>query len=81
MRNLLLLLILFSETASLNAQSSSMSLEIIIDKLQKTQLILGENDLEKVIINQKDFLQFKNNGFIRYSDLGATGDGVTDLSP
>ena len=81
MRNLLLLLILFSETALLNAQSSSMSLEIIIDKLQKTQLILGENDLEKVIINQKDFLQFKNNGFIRYSDLGATGDGVTDLSP
>lgn len=81
MRNLLLLLILFSETALLNAQSDSMSLEIIIDKLQKTQLILGENDLEKVIINQKDFLQFKNNGFIRYSDLGATGDGVTDLSP
>ena len=59
MRNLLLLLILFSETALLNAQSDSMSLEIIIDKLQKTQLILGENDLEKVIINQKDFLQFK----------------------
>ncbi len=47
MRNLLLLLILFSETALLNAQSDSMSLEIIIDKLQKTQLILGENDLEK----------------------------------
>ena len=78
MRNLLLLLILFSETALLNAQSDSMSLEIIIDKLQKTQLILGENDLEKVIINQKDFLQFKNNGIIRYSDLGATGDGFTD---
>ena len=71
MRNLLLLLILFSETALLNAQSDSMSLEIIIDKLQKTQLILGENDLEKVIINQKDFLQFKNNGFSI-----ETGDGI-----
>ena len=59
MRNLLLLLILFSETALLNAQSDTMSLEIIIDKLQKTQLILGENDLEKVIINQKDFYNLK----------------------
>lgn len=78
MRNLFLLLILFFRTTLLNAQSDPMSVEIIINKTQKTQLMLDGEGLEKIIINQKDWLQFENDGFIRYSDLGATGDGVTD---
>jgi hypothetical protein len=78
MRNLFLLLILFFRTTLLNAQSVPMSVEIIINKTQKTQLMLDGEGLEKIIINQKDWLQFENDGFIKYSDLGATGDGVTD---
>src|SRR3546814_658288 len=29
-------------------------------------------------VSQKDLLQFKENGYIRYSDFGAKGDGKTD---
>jgi len=53
MRNLFLLLILFFRTTLLNAQSDPLSVEIIINKTQKTELMLDGEGLEKIIINQK----------------------------
>jgi len=60
MRNLFLLLILFFRTTLLNAQSDPMSVEIIINKTQKTQLMLDGEGLEKIIINQKDWSDEKD---------------------
>ena len=47
-------------------------------KKNKTRVRTNANGDLLINVSPKDFQQFKANGFVRYSDFGASGDGKTD---
>jgi hypothetical protein len=51
---------------------------VITSQNDKTQVQTNENGELLVNVSTKDLLQFKANGWVRYSDFGAKGDGKTD---
>jgi hypothetical protein len=51
---------------------------VITNKRNKTQTHTDENGKLIINVTPKDVRKFKANGFVRYSDFGAIGDGTTD---
>jgi lipoprotein-anchoring transpeptidase ErfK/SrfK len=75
----LLFLFLLSSVSSI-AQVQKSPLENVVITSNKNKTLVSTNEDGRLLINvsKKNALKFKNNGFVRYSDLGATGDGKTD---
>ena len=79
MKYLLLLLFLFSCAIVSQGQTESPLENVVItSKKKKTKVRTNENGELNVNVSPKDVAKFKANGFVRYSDFGAMGDGKTD---
>ncbi len=73
---LLLLLFLFSCTIVSHGQTESPLENVVITSSnKKTKVRTNENGELNVNVSPKDVAKFKTNGFVRYSDFGAVGDG------
>jgi hypothetical protein len=51
---------------------------VVTSQKKRTQVRTNENGELHVNVSRKDARKFKANGFVRYSDLGAEGDGKSD---
>jgi hypothetical protein len=80
MKNLFLLFFLFYGLFNMAQGQTKNPLEnvVITSEKGKTQVRTNENGELLINVSPKDLLKFKANGFIRYSDFGAMGDGKTD---
>jgi hypothetical protein len=80
MKNMLLFFFLFSAVFSVIQGQTRNPLEnvVITSEKDKTQVRTNENGDLLINVSPKDALKFKANGFVRYSDFGAKGDGKTD---
>jgi len=79
MKYFLLLFFFFSCVIVARGQTESPVENVVItSKKKKTQVRTDENGELHVNVSPKDVLKFKANGFVRYSDFGAGGDGETD---
>ena len=48
------------------------------DSFEKTEVSTNENGNLVIKVSEEDMAKFKADGFVRYSDFGAKGDGKTD---
>lgn len=80
MKKLLLFFFLFSVAFSMaKGQSKNPSENAVITyEKKKTSVRTNENGELIINVSPKDIKKFKANGFVRYSDFGARGDGKTD---
>jgi hypothetical protein len=74
MKYMLLFLFLFFSSYHCFAQDNA----VITSKNTGIQVITGDNGELIVNVPRKDARKFKARGLVRYSDLGALGDGRTD---
>lgn len=72
-----LIFIVAFNMATGQTKSQSEKTVITTDK-GKTQVMTNDNGDLLINVTQKDLKKFKAKGFVRYSDLGAKGDGKTD---
>ena len=72
-----LLLSCFISTAQAQTKSPPENVVITINK-NKTQVSSNSNGELVINLSAKDVQKFKSNGWVRYSDFGAIGDGKTD---
>lgn len=80
MKHLTLFFFLLSVAVSLvTGQTKSQSEKVVITtEKSKTQVMTNDNGDLLINVTPKDLKKFKAKGFVRYSDLGAKGDGKTD---
>lgn len=80
MKKLLLFFFLFSVAFSMAKGQSKNPSEnaVITSEKKKTSVRTNENGELIINVSPKDVKNFKANGFVRYSDFGARGDGKTD---
>jgi hypothetical protein len=79
MKYLFLSLFLFSCAIVTQGQTESpLEYVEITYNNKKTKVSTNENGELNVNVSPKDVAKFKANGFVRYSDFGAMGDGKTD---
>ncbi len=80
MKTILIFFILFSCLFSLTRGQSKSQPENIVIRSNKNKTRVRTNKKGVLLINvsPKDALKFKGNGFVRYSDFGARGDGKRD---
>ncbi|MCM4154250.1 hypothetical protein DHD05_21895 [Arenibacter sp. N53] len=79
MKYSLLIFFFFSLLFAAQGQTESPLENVVITiKKKKTHVSTNEKGELHVNVSTKDALKFKNNGLVRYSDLGASGDGNTD---
>ncbi len=79
MKYSLLLLLLFScAIVSQGQTESSLENVVITSNKEKTKVRTNENGELNVNVSPKNVAKFIANGFVRYSDFGAMGDGKTD---
>jgi len=80
MKNMLLFFLLLSGAIIIaQGQTKSQSENVVItSEKNKTQVRTNENGELLVNVSPKDVEKFKAAGLVRYSDLGAKGDGKTD---
>jgi hypothetical protein len=80
MKNMLLFLFLFSSVFTMVPGQTKNPPEnvVITSENDKTLVRTNENGQLLINVSPKDVLKFKTNGFVRYSDFGAMGDGKTD---
>jgi hypothetical protein len=80
MKNMLLFFFLFSSVLSMAQGQTKNPLEnvVITSEKDKTQVRTNENGELLINVSPKDVLKFKANGFVRYRDFGAMGDGKKD---
>jgi hypothetical protein len=80
MKNRLLFFFFIASLVSIaHGQTKSTTENVVItSKKNKTLVRTNENGELLINVSPKDFLKFKANGFVRYSDFGARGDGITD---
>ncbi len=67
--------ILFTQAQERNSPENNV---VITSQGQTTQVYTNEKRELTVNISPKDVAKFKAAGLVRYSDLGAKGDGITD---
>lgn len=67
--------ILFTQAQERNSPENDV---VITSQGQKTQVYTNDKRELTVNISPKDVVKFKAAGLVRYSDLGAKGDGITD---
>src|SRR5680860_1411838 len=51
---------------------------VITSNKKKTKVRTNETGELQINVSKKNLLKFKENGYVRYSDFGAKGDGKTD---
>jgi len=80
MKYIFLFFFLISSIFSMGqGQSKSLPENVVItSQKNKTQVQTNENGELLINVSPKDVRRFKANGYIRYSDFGARGDGKTD---
>ena len=79
MKYLLLLFSLLTHVIEVHSQAKGLPESVVItSQRKKTQVSTNENGQLHVNVSPKDARKIKNNGFVRYSDFGARGDGKTD---
>jgi len=78
MKKILFLFFLFSSVFSKGQYKSPIENVVITSHEGLTQVRTNENGELHINVSPKDDLKFKANGFVRYSDFGAKGDGKTD---
>jgi hypothetical protein len=77
--SLLLVFALFTVPGLAQGQAKSPHENVVITSNKgKTQVSTNEKGVLQINVSRKDVLKLKANGVIRYSDLGAKGDGKTD---
>lgn len=82
MKYIFLLLLLFSGATTMAQRKSTVPEEkvLITSDGEKTRVQTNENGELLINVSAGDVLKFKANGWVRYSDFGARGDGRTDDS-
>ncbi|MGY4384896.1 hypothetical protein ACVWYN_001930 [Pedobacter sp. UYP24] len=76
---LLIIFLLINAFATQAQYKSQPENNVVITSVeQKTRVYLNENNTLQINVSPKDVLKFKVAGSVRYSDLGAKGDGKTD---
>lgn len=80
MKYMLLFFFLFSCVSNMAQEQAKNTFEnvVITSKKNKTQVSINENGELLVNVSPDDFVKFKADGLVRYSDFGAKGDGKTD---
>ena len=80
MKYMLFILLLFPGVFSMAQGQTKSPLEnvVITSREEKTKVQTTENGELLLNVFPKDVLKFKTQGFVRYSDFGASGDGKTD---
>ena len=80
MKYTLLFFFLFSCVFSMAQRQTKSPLEnvMITSQENKTRVLTNESGELHLNVSPKDVLKFKANGYVRYSDFGAKGDGKTD---
>ncbi|MFK7922961.1 MAG: hypothetical protein AB8H47_13440 [Bacteroidia bacterium] len=79
MKYLFSLFYLFSCFIVLQGQTKNLPKDVVISSQKKeTQVRSKRNGQLLINVSPEDALQFKVDGFVRYSDFGAKGDGETD---
>ncbi len=80
MKYIILFSILFSGVFIATQGQSINAQENVLITSEKNKTLVRTNEKGELLINvsPKDLLKFKSNGFVRYSDFGARGDGKTD---
>ena len=59
-------------------QTNSPQENVVITSNEKTKVQTNETGELQINVSKKDLLKFRENGYVRYSDFGAKGDGKTD---
>lgn len=76
---ILLFSLFFVVSLFVPGQNSNLPENVVINSgTNKTQVTSGDNGDLIINLTKKDVRKFKKNGFVRYSDFGAKGDGKTD---
>jgi hypothetical protein len=80
MKNMLLFFFLFPSVLSMVQGQAKNPVEnvMITSEKGKTQVRTNENGALLINVSTEEVLKLKANGFVRYSDFGAIGDGKTD---
>lgn len=80
MKYIFLFFFCFSGVLSMAQRQTHTPPENAVITFRKNKTQVGTNEKDELLINisPKDTLKFKANGFVRYSDFGARGDGKTD---
>jgi hypothetical protein len=80
MKNMLIFSFLLSCVFSMVQGQTKNPSENVVITFEKDKNLVQTNENGELLINvsPKDVIKFKANGFIRYSDFGAEGDGKTD---
>jgi hypothetical protein len=80
MKSMLLFFFLFTSVLSMvQGQTKNPPDNVLITyEKDKTQVRINEKGELVISVSPKDVQKFKANGFVRYSDFGAMGDGKTD---
>ncbi len=78
MKRILLISILFTLIITAYGQNSALDNVVITSEENEIRVRTNENGELLVNVAPKDVQKFKTNGFVRYSDFGAVGDGKID---
>jgi hypothetical protein len=80
MKKLLVTIFLFINALCITKGQAGNPPENVVIKSEndKTRVWTNENGDLLINVSPEDFLKFKSNGLVRYSDFGALGDGKTD---
>lgn len=79
MKQICLLFFIFTYVIIVLGQTNDPLEKVVItSKKKKTKVRTNENGELYVNVSPKDVLKFKANGWVRYSDFGAKGNGKTD---
>ena len=78
MKNSLIIPFLILKIFIANGQKNTGTKAVVNSTTITTKVYQDDNDEIMINVNHNDLEKFKQNGIIRYSDLGAIGDGVSD---
>jgi hypothetical protein len=79
MKNRVILLFLIFNIKMVSGQPNTLEKPLVISPTSKTTRVhQDENGEFNIDVHQDDLKRFKRQGFIRYGDMGAIGNGITD---
>ena len=75
----MILLFLIFNINMVNGQKNTFEKPIVITTTSKTTRVYqDENGEFNIDVHQDDLKRFKRKGFVRYGDMGAMGNGISD---
>ena len=79
MKNRVILLFLIFNIKMVSGQPNTLEKPLVISPTSKTTRVhQDENGEFNIDVHQDDLKRFKRQGFIRYGDMGAIGNGISD---